>query len=82
MSFDIGSRVQVIKINPFGRGYLKKYYRRIGVISEILLVQPSRRVLDGRIYKVTFPNKGIPQDSRAFLNPQKFISKELKLLDV
>lgn len=68
---NVGDKVQVIKINPFGRGYLKKYYRRIGVITEVALVHPSRRVKDGKVYKVSFPR----------LNPQKFITQELRLVD-
>ncbi len=67
----IGDRVQVVKINPFMRGYLKRYFKRVGVISEILLVHPSKRVQDGRVYKVEFPR----------MNPQKFITQELRKVE-
>lgn len=72
MSLKIGDRVKVVKINSFMRGYLKKYFRRIGTISEITHVHPSKRVIDGRVYKVDFPR----------MTPQKFITQELRKLDV
>lgn len=68
---NLNDRVKVIKINPFSRPWLKKYRGRIGIVTEIVQVMPSKRVPDGLVFKVHFHN----------LLPQKFITSELKVLD-
>lgn len=69
---NIGDKVRVVKVNPLHRAWLRKYYKKVGTVVEIVEVTPSKRVPDGKIFRVKFP----------VYKSQKFISRELKKLDL